>query len=78
MVVPDYQMLEYVERIASQLSDDPVCCFFSAEVYQTFLLIKSIVYSSILLTSENLFYPLQSFKQFYHFENSIYVINSIN
>lgn len=23
MVVPDYQMLEYVERIASQLSDDP-------------------------------------------------------
>lgn len=25
MLVPDYQMLEYVERIASQLSDDPVC-----------------------------------------------------
>lgn len=24
MVVPDYQMLEYVERIASHLSDDPV------------------------------------------------------
>lgn len=24
MVVPDYQMLEYVERIASDLSDDPV------------------------------------------------------
>lgn len=24
MVVPDYQMLEYVERIASELSDDPV------------------------------------------------------
>lgn len=24
MVVPDYQMLEYVERIASNLSDDPV------------------------------------------------------
>ena len=24
MVVPDYQMLEYVERIASGLSDDPV------------------------------------------------------
>lgn len=25
MVVPDYQMLEYVERIAAALSDDPVC-----------------------------------------------------
>lgn len=24
MVVPDYQMLEYVERIAADLSDDPV------------------------------------------------------
>lgn len=24
MVVPDYQMLQYVERIASNLSDDPV------------------------------------------------------
>jgi hypothetical protein len=24
MVVPDYQMLAYVERIASNLSDDPV------------------------------------------------------
>lgn len=24
MVVPDYQMLGYVEKIASQLSDDPV------------------------------------------------------
>lgn len=24
MVLPDYQMLEYVERIASDLSDDPV------------------------------------------------------
>lgn len=24
MIVPDYQMLEYVERIASDLSDDPV------------------------------------------------------
>lgn len=24
MVVPDYQMLEYVERIASNLSNDPV------------------------------------------------------
>lgn len=24
MVVPDYQMLEYVKRIASDLSDDPV------------------------------------------------------
>ena len=24
MIVPDYQMLEYVERIASNLSDDPV------------------------------------------------------
>lgn len=24
MVVPDYQMLEYVERITSTLSDDPV------------------------------------------------------
>ncbi|CAK9168032.1 unnamed protein product [Ilex paraguariensis] len=27
MVVPDYQMLEYVERIASDLSDDPVFGF---------------------------------------------------
>ena len=24
MVCPDYQMLEYVEKIASNLSDDPV------------------------------------------------------
>ena len=24
MIVPDYQMLEYVERLASSLSDDPV------------------------------------------------------
>lgn len=24
MIVPDYQMLEYVEKIASTLSDDPV------------------------------------------------------
>lgn len=24
MVVPDYQMLEYVQKIASDLSDDPV------------------------------------------------------
>lgn len=24
MVVPDYQMLEYVEKLASTLSDDPV------------------------------------------------------
>lgn len=27
MVVPDYQMLEYVEKIASLLSDDPVSIF---------------------------------------------------
>lgn len=26
MVVPDYQMLSYVEKIASDLSDDPVLC----------------------------------------------------
>jgi hypothetical protein len=25
MIIPDHQMLESVERIASQLSDDPVC-----------------------------------------------------
>ena len=25
MIIPDHQMLEAVERIASQLSDDPVC-----------------------------------------------------
>lgn len=24
MVVPDYQMLSYVEKVASELSDDPV------------------------------------------------------
>lgn len=24
MIVPDYQMLEYVEKIASNLSNDPV------------------------------------------------------
>jgi hypothetical protein len=24
MIVPDYQMLEYVEKIASTLADDPV------------------------------------------------------
>lgn len=24
MIVPDYQMLEYVERLAASLSDDPV------------------------------------------------------
>ena len=29
MVVPDYQMLEYVERIASDLSDDPVLIWSS-------------------------------------------------
>lgn len=28
MVVPDYQMLEYVKRIASDLSDDPVPMHF--------------------------------------------------
>lgn len=27
MVVPDYQMLEYVEKIASNLSDDPVSTY---------------------------------------------------
>jgi len=25
MIIPDHQMLESVERITSQLSDDPVC-----------------------------------------------------
>jgi hypothetical protein len=25
MIIPDHQMLEAVERITSQLSDDPVC-----------------------------------------------------
>lgn len=25
MIIPDHQMVESVERIASQLSDDPVC-----------------------------------------------------
>jgi hypothetical protein len=25
MIIPDHQMLESVERISSQLSDDPVC-----------------------------------------------------
>lgn len=28
LVVPDYQMLEYVERIAAELSDDPVPEYF--------------------------------------------------
>lgn len=27
MIIPDHQMLESVERIASQLADDPVCNF---------------------------------------------------
>lgn len=29
MVVPDYQMLEYVQRIAADLSDDSVCIGYS-------------------------------------------------
>lgn len=28
MIIPDYQMLEYVERIANRLSDDPVYYLF--------------------------------------------------
>jgi hypothetical protein len=28
MIIPDHQMLESVERITSQLSDDPVCKLF--------------------------------------------------
>lgn len=28
MVVPDYQMLEYVERVATLLSEDPVSFWF--------------------------------------------------
>jgi hypothetical protein len=35
MMIPDHQMLESVERITSQLSDDPVCksCFDLIENY---------------------------------------------
>lgn len=45
MVVPDYQMLEYVERIASHLSNDPVLyCFineFSLLEYLRLVLLSS-------------------------------------
>lgn len=37
MVVPDYQMLEYVERIASNLSDDPVSTYPPQSLSETIL-----------------------------------------
>ena len=44
MIVPDYQMLEYVERIASRLSDDPVFLnlfiFFSPTILLSLLVLE--------------------------------------
>lgn len=45
MVVPDYQMLGYVEKIASQLSDDPVTVYHLHR--QSFMLpFVSLIYLS--------------------------------
>lgn len=48
MVVPDYQMLQYVERIASNLSDEPVIfwpCNFSISndiIHRKFFLLAQL------------------------------------
>lgn len=50
MIVPDYQMLEYVERIAAHLSDDPVCHFFLKEkILSDILLILIVVIKYVVI-----------------------------
>lgn len=46
MVVPDYQMLAYVEKVASELLDDPVLISFSSMISEPHILLLN--WSSIL------------------------------
>lgn len=48
MLVPDYQMLEYVEKIASRLSDDPVLPNPSPNFFYHLLFHSSELYCTIM------------------------------
>lgn len=47
MIVPDHQMLEYVEKIASTLSDDPVNLWALFYLYRNHFLLEILAISEI-------------------------------